>query len=50
MELGDPFMMHKQLRNLKRRAELLATTRRSPIAGAAAGVGLLNPVIAAAAG
>jgi uncharacterized protein YndB with AHSA1/START domain len=35
MELGDPFMMRKQLRNLKRRAEQLATTRRSATAGAA---------------
>jgi hypothetical protein len=50
MELGDPFMMRKQLRNLKRRAELLATPRRSPSAAAAAEVGLLNPVVTAAAG
>jgi hypothetical protein len=50
MELGDPFMMRKQLRNLKRRAELLATTRRSPGGGSTAEVGLLNSVLAAAAG
>jgi hypothetical protein len=50
MELGDPFMMRKQLRNLKRRAELLATTRRSPRGGSTAKVGLLNPVVAAAEG
>jgi hypothetical protein len=29
MELGDPFMMRKQLLNLKRRAEQLAAARRS---------------------
>lgn len=34
-ELGDPFMMRKQLRNLKRRAEQLATARRSVAGGAA---------------
>jgi hypothetical protein len=33
MELGDPFMMRKQLRNLKRRAEQLAAVRRSTTAG-----------------
>jgi polyketide cyclase/dehydrase/lipid transport protein len=33
MELGDPFMMRKQLHNLKRRAEQLATARRSGGAG-----------------
>jgi hypothetical protein len=37
MELGDPFMMRRQLRNLKRRAEQLAATRRSATAGAQAG-------------
>jgi hypothetical protein len=49
MEVGDPFMMRKQLRNLKRRAELLATIRRSP-SGGTAEVGLLTPVVAAAEG
>jgi hypothetical protein len=33
MELGDPFMMRKQLHNLKRRAEQLAAVRRSATAG-----------------
>jgi len=47
MEVGDPFMMRKQLRSLKRRAELLATTRRSP-SGGTAEVGLLTPVVASA--
>jgi hypothetical protein len=37
MELGDPFMMRKQLHNLQRRAEQLATARRSATAGARAG-------------
>jgi hypothetical protein len=37
MELGDPFMMRRQLRNLKRRAEQLAATRRSATTGAQAG-------------
>jgi hypothetical protein len=50
MELGDPFMMRKQLHNLKRRAELLATTRRSPSGGLTAEVGLPTPVLAAAKG
>jgi hypothetical protein len=34
MEVGDPFMMRKQLHNLKRRAEQLAAARRSATAGA----------------
>ena len=34
MELGDPFMMRKQLHNLKRRAEQLATVRPSAAASA----------------
>ena len=35
MEVGDPFMMRKQLRNLQRRAEQLAAVRRSAAADAA---------------
>jgi Polyketide cyclase / dehydrase and lipid transport len=35
MELGDPFMMRKQLHNLKRRAEHLAAVRRPATAGTA---------------
>jgi hypothetical protein len=35
MEVGDPFMMRKQLRNLKRRGEQLAAARR--VAAGAAG-------------
>ena len=50
MEIGDPFMMRKQLRNLKRRAELLAMTRRSPSGGSTAEVGQPTPVVAAAEG
>jgi hypothetical protein len=36
MEIGDPFMLRKLLLNVKRRAEQLATERRSAAAGAAA--------------
>ena len=30
MEIGDPFMMRRQLRNVKRRAEALAAQRNTP--------------------
>jgi hypothetical protein len=36
MEIGDPFMMRKLLLNVKRRAEKLATARRTSASGAAA--------------
>jgi hypothetical protein len=40
MEIGDPFMMRKQLRNLKRRAEQLATARRTAAGGTAGQEGI----------
>jgi hypothetical protein len=40
MELGDPFMMRKQLHNLKRRAEQLAAVQRPATADAAGQQGI----------